>query len=53
MYFQLFMFHNVIVKISEILNKKKVLKICIQTNHPNEFCVIDSNFNYGNLRIFD
>ena len=31
------MFHNNIVKISEKLNKRNLLKICLQVTYPTDF----------------
>ena len=38
--FKLLMFHNNIVKISEKLNKRNLLKICLQVTYPTDFCKI-------------
>ena len=43
--FELLMFHNNIVKISEILTKWNLLKICLQSNYPINFCTILSHFH--------
>ena len=48
--FKSLMFHNNIVKISEILNKWKMLKSCIQTTYPINFCIFCSHFYYGKKR---
>ena len=44
--FRLLMFQNNIVKISEILNKKNLLKTCIQTICPINFCIVLSHLIY-------
>ena len=44
--FELFMFHNSIVKISEKLNKQNWLKICLQVTYPTDFCIICIHFYY-------
>ena len=38
--FELLMFHNNTVKISEKLNKCNLLKIWLQINYPTDFCMI-------------
>ena len=45
--YELLMFHNNIVKISEKLNKQNLLKICLQVTYPTKFCIICINFYYG------
>ena len=45
--FELLMFHNNIVKISEKLNKWNLLKICHQITYPIDFCIICVHFYYG------
>ena len=45
--FELLMFHNNIVKISEKLNKQNWLKICLQVTFPTNFCIIFIHFYYG------
>ena len=45
--FELLMFHNNIVKISEKLNKRNLLKICLQVTYPTDFCIICIHFYYG------
>ena len=40
------MFHNIIVKISEKLNKQKSLKICLQVTYPTNFCVICIHYTF-------
>ena len=45
--FELLMFHNNIVKILEIFNKWKLLKICLQVTYPTNFCIIFIHFYYG------
>ena len=42
--FELSMFHNNIVKISEKLKK---LKICLQVTYPTDFCVLCIYVPYG------
>ena len=41
------MFHNNIVKISEKLNKRNLLKICLQVNYPSDFCITCIHLYYG------
>ena len=45
--FELLMFHNNIVKLSEKLNKRNLLKICLQVTYPTDFCMIWLHFYYG------
>ena len=45
--FELLMFRNNIVKISEKLNKRNLLKICLQVTYPTDFCIICIHFYYG------
>ena len=45
--FELLMFHNNIVKISENLNKGNLLKIWLQVTYPTDFCMILLHFYYG------
>ena len=45
--FELLMFHNNIVKISEKLNKQNLSKICLQVTYPTNFCIIFIHFYYG------
>ena len=45
--FELLMFHNNIVKISEKLTKWNLLKICLQVTYPTNFCIIFIHFYYG------
>ena len=45
--FELLMFHNNIVKISENLNKGNLLKIWLQVTYPTDFCMIWLHFYYG------
>ena len=45
--FELLMFPNNIVKISETLNKQNLLKICLQVTYPTNFCIIFIHFYYG------
>ena len=48
------MFHNNIVKISEKLNKRKLLKIGFQVTYPTDFCIICLHIYYGKkMKIFD
>ena len=52
--FELLMFHNTIVKISEKLNKRNLLKMCLQVAYPTDFCRIYIHFYYGKKKkIFD
>ena len=44
--FKLLMFHNIIVKISEKLNKRNLLKICLQVTYPTYFWKIRFHFYY-------
>ena len=46
---ELLMFLNNIVKISEKLNKRNLLKICLQVTYPTDFCIIciEFHFYYG------
>ena len=44
--FKLLMFHNNIVKISEKMNKRNLLKICLQVTYPTDFCKICIHFYY-------
>ena len=51
--FELLIFHNNIVKISEKLNKRN-LKICPQVTYPTDFCIICIQFYNGKkVKIFD
>ena len=45
--FELLMFHNNIVKISEKLNKQNLSKICLQVTYPSNFCIIFIQFYNG------
>ena len=45
--FELLMFHNNIVKISEKLNKQNLLKICLQVTYPTDSCINCIHFYYG------
>ena len=45
--FELLMFHNNIVKISEKLNKQNLLQNCFQFIFPTNFCIIFIHFYYG------
>ena len=45
--FELLMFYNNIVKISEKLNKWNLLKIWLQVTYPIDFCMIWLHFYYG------
>ena len=48
--FKLLMFHNNIVKISEILNKSKL----VQTTYPINFCIFCNHFYYEKkMKIFN
>ena len=42
--FELLMFRSQIVKISEKLNKRNLLKICLQVTYPSDFCIICIRF---------
>ena len=44
--FKLLMFHNKIVKISDKLNKRNLLKICLKVTYPTDFCKIRIHFYY-------
>ena len=44
--FKLLMFHHNIVKISEGLNKRSLLKVCIKTPCPIDFCIFCNHFYY-------
>ena len=44
--FEYLMFHN-IVKISENLNKRNLLKTCFQFTYPLDFCIICIQFYFG------
>ena len=53
---ELLMFHYNIVKISEKkkLNKRNLLKICLQVTYPTDFCIICIHFSYvEKVKIFD
>ena len=41
------MFYNNIVKISENLYKQNLLKTYLQLTYPTNFCIICSQFYYG------
>ena len=41
------MFHNNIVKMSEKLNKRNLLTICLQVTYPTDFCIICIQFYNG------
>ena len=47
--FKYLMFHNNIVKISETLNKRNLLKTCLQSYlpYPTNLCIICFKFYYG------
>ena len=45
--FELLMFQNNIVKISEKLNKWNLLKICPQVTYPTDFCMFCIHFYNG------
>ena len=52
--FKLLMFHNNIVKISESLNKLKLLKVCIKTTYPVDVLHIMQPFLYQEKKkVFD
>ena len=44
--FEILIFCNNIVKISEKLNKQILLKVCLQVNYPTDFCIICIHFCY-------
>ena len=44
--FKFLIFHNNIAKISEKLNKRNLLKICLQVTYPTDFCKICIHFYY-------
>ena len=44
--FELLMFHKSIVKIAEKINKRNLLKICLQVIYPTYFCVSYIQFIY-------
>ena len=48
--FELLMFHNNIMNISERLNERDLLKICLQVTYPIDFCIICIHFYYGKKR---
>ena len=41
------MFHNNIVKNSEKLNKRNLLKIVLQVSYPRDVCIVCICFYYG------
>ena len=45
--FELLMFYNIIVKISEKLKKWNLLKIWLQVIYPTDFCMIWLHFYHG------
>ena len=45
--FELLIFHNNIVKISEKFNKRNLSKICLQVTYPTDFCIFCIHFYYG------
>ena len=47
--FELLMFHNNTMKISEKLNKQNLLKICLQVTYPKDFCRIYIHFYYRKM----
>ena len=52
--FELFMFHNSIVKIPEKLNKQNLLKICLHVTYLTDFCIMRIHFYYGEkVKIFN
>ena len=48
--FELLIFQNNIVKISEKLNQPNLLKICLQVTYPTDFCIICIHFYHGEKR---
>ena len=53
--FELLMFHNNLVKSLEKLNKRNLLKICLQVTYPTHFCIICIHFKllWEKVKIFD
>ena len=47
------MFHNIIVKISEKLNQRNLLKNCLQVTYPTDFCTICIFLLWRKVKIFD
>ena len=45
--FEFVMFHNNIVKFQKKINKKNLLKICLQVSYPTDFCIICIQFYFG------
>ena len=45
--FKLLMFHNNIVKISEKLNKRNLVKICLKVTYPTDSCISCLHFYCG------
>ena len=41
------MLHNNILKISEKLSKRNLLKVYLQVTYPIDFCIICFHFYYG------
>ena len=50
--FKLLMFHNNILKISELLNKWNLLKTCIQSTYLSIFANFAAIFTKGKIGIF-
>ena len=48
------MFRANILKISEILNRRNLLKICVKFTYPTDFCIICNYFTMEKkMKIFD
>ena len=45
--FESLMFHTNIVDISEKMNKRKLLQICLKVTYPTDFCIICIHFHFG------
>ena len=50
--FELLMFHNNIVKISEKLNKRNLLTICLEVTYPTDCCILCIHFYYDSENIW-
>ena len=51
--FKLLMFRNKVVKISEILNKRKLLKTSLKFTYPINYCIFCSQFVlWGKMKLF-
>ena len=52
--FELLLFHNNIVKISEQLSKQNLWKIRLQVTYPTDFCIICIHFlPWEKVKMFD